>query len=82
MVTNDQNIRPRPGVAIVGNIDGFGTPELKVGVYHRLAKPRAQLPGGAGYFNGLKLFFQEDTNLMPPTSVLKLRPQPDVIVYE
>ena len=45
--------------------------------------------GGPGFtseavrFNdGFKLFYEEDTNLMSPASVLALRPPPDVVVYE
>ena len=33
-------------------------------------------------FNGFKLFFKEDTDLMRPQDVAHLRPRPDVIVYE
>ena len=77
---DDQELLPRRGVAIVSNVDGFGLPELKVDVYKRLAIPKLARP--TGLFNGLKLFFEEDTNLMSPAAVLALRPQPDVIVYE
>lgn len=82
MVTDDEQIRSRPGVAIVSNVDGFGTPELKVGIYKRLTRARTVTPGGGGYFNGLKLFFREDTNILAPASVLALGPQPDIVVYE
>jgi hypothetical protein len=82
MVTDDEEIRSRPGVAIVSNVDGFGTPELKVGVYKRLTRAPSVTLRGGGYFNGLKLFFKEDTNMLTPASVLALRPQPDIIVYE
>jgi hypothetical protein len=77
---DDQKVLARPGVAIVSNVDGFGLPELKVDVYKRLSNPALTHP--TGLFNGLKLFFKEDTNLMSPRDVLALRPQPDVIVYE
>jgi hypothetical protein len=30
----------------------------------------------------VKLFFKEDERLLSPRSVLALRPQPDVVVYE
>jgi hypothetical protein len=79
---DDQAILARPGVAIVSNVDGFGLPELKVDVYKRLANPAPRSGRPTGLFNGLKLFFEEDTNLMSPADVLALRPQPDVIVYE
>jgi hypothetical protein len=79
---DDQAVLPRPGVAIVSNVDGFGLPELKIDVYRRLANPAAQSGRPTGLFNGMKLFFEEDTNLMSPADVFALRPQPDVIVYE
>jgi hypothetical protein len=83
MVKDDQQpVLPRPGVAIVSNVDGFGLAAMKVDVYKRLSNMPG--PGGrpTGLFNGLKLFFKEDTNLMRPAAVLALRPQPDVVVYE
>jgi hypothetical protein len=83
MVTNRDQLASRPEVALVSNMDGFGTAELKEGVYDRLKQPsptgRARL---GGPYNGFKLFFREDTGLMGPRAVLGLRPAPDVIVYE
>jgi hypothetical protein len=79
---DDQQIVPRPGVAIVSNVDGFGTPDLKVGVYRQLANVPPKGAASPRQFNGLKLFFEEDTDLMSPASVLAVRPQPDVVVYE
>jgi hypothetical protein len=87
MVTNRDQVRNRPGVAIVHNVDGFGTPVLKQNVYDQLAyQPPAgealRLPPGGGRFNGFKLFYKEDTNLMGAPQALGLRPAPDVVVYE
>jgi hypothetical protein len=39
MITDSDSIMPRNGLAIVNNVDGFGTPPLKTGVYHQLANP-------------------------------------------
>ncbi len=36
----------------------------------------------AGFHAGFKLFFHEDTNLMSPRQVLRLRPRPSLVVYE
>jgi hypothetical protein len=83
MVTNRDQLASRPEVALVSNMDGFGTAEMKEGVYGRLSQPtprgRARL---GGPYNGFKLFFREDTGLMSPRDVLALRPAPDVVVYE
>jgi hypothetical protein len=86
MLPDRDEVLDRPGVAIVHNVDGFGTPPLKTGVYDRLAYEReagaARLPAGGGRFNGFKLFSREDTGLMSPAQALGLRPPPDVVVYE
>jgi hypothetical protein len=82
MVRDRSLIVARPGVAIVSNVDGYGTPALKTGVYGQLTRPDV-LPRAAGAsFTGFKLFFREDTDLMDPAAVLALRPQPSVVVYE
>jgi hypothetical protein len=82
MVTDDEQIVAPPGVALVSNMDGFGTPELKVGVYKQLTTPLLASGVDAGKHIGVKLFFKEDTRLLSPRSALALRPRPDVIVYE
>jgi hypothetical protein len=87
MVANREQIRDRPGVAIVHNLDGFGTPDVKTNVYNQLSyRPGAgdalRRPPGGGRYNGFKLFYKEDTNLMAPAQALGLRPAPDVVVYE
>ena len=82
MVTNDAAIVSRPGIAIVSNVDGFGSPDLKAGVYRQLARTSETRPQSAGFYNGLKLFFREDSELMSPAGVFSLQPRPDVVVYE
>ena len=75
MIEDRDEITDQPRVAVAFSIDGFGTPDLKRGVYRRLA-PRGEQR------SGLKLFYEEDFPLMSPDSVLGLRPRPQVIVYE
>ena len=76
MIEGEDALRSRPGLAIVENVDGFGTPPAKRNKYDRFtADPD-------GLFEGFKLFFEEDTNLMSPGDVLGLRPRVDVVVYE
>jgi len=83
MITNRDRLESRPEVALVVNMDGFGTAELKQGVYDRLSLPSVRGPDTlGGPYNGFKLFFREDTGLMSPRDVLALRPAPDVVVYE
>jgi hypothetical protein len=87
MVKDRDKVLDRAGIAIVHNIDGFGTADVKKNVYVQLvyhsgsATVPPPLPGG-GRFNGFKLFYKEDTGMMKPEQALGLRPVPDVIVYE
>ena len=69
-------LRQDPGVAEVINVDGFGTPAAKISKYKELTAPRKRA------LNGFKLFYEEDTDMMKPAQVMRLRPQPDLIVYE
>lgn len=87
MVPDRDKVLDRPGVAIVHNMDGFGTPDMKTNVFNQLSYHPAPgeartRPAGGGRFTGFKLFYKEDTNLMAPARALGLRPPPDVVVYE
>jgi hypothetical protein len=69
-------LKPRRNVAVTVNVDGFGTRTIKRVKYEGFAHH------GGGFHNGFKLFFKEDTNMMRPSDVGRLRPRPDVVVYE
>ncbi len=76
MIKRRELLRPYKHVGFVLNVDGFGSAAVKKAKYRAFAKlvPFA--------FNGFKLFYREDSGLMTPKQVLRLRPAPDVIVYE
>ena len=74
---DDTALHERRGLAMVLNADGFGTQELKRVKYHAFTRSPRRFFG-----EGFKLFYREDTNLMTPRQVLRLRPPPDVVVYE
>ena len=76
MIQNERALETRPGVALTVNVDGFGDRPNKISKYHQLTDRRR------GRHHGFKLFYEEDTNLMGPKQVLRLRPAPDLIVYE
>jgi hypothetical protein len=76
MIQNKQRLRRYPGVALVLNVDGFGDQPNKLSKYREFTRPRT------GFRNGYKLFYKEDTNLMTPAQVLKMRPRPDLVIYE
>jgi hypothetical protein len=77
MIRNKQRLKPLRGVPLVLNVDGFGGQEVKIAKYHDFTNPRVR-----HVHAGFKLFYKEDTNTMTPPQVLKLRPRPDVVIYE
>jgi hypothetical protein len=76
MIVGQDQIKQRRGLAITINVDGFGDRPNKVSKYHQLAVPDGP------FFNGFKLFYEEDTGLMSPRRVVRLKPSPNVVVYE
>ena len=76
MITNKPKLRHHRHVPLVLNVDGFGGQAIKIAKYDDFTHPRT------GFRNGFKLFYKEDTDTMTPGQVLKLRPRPDVVIYE
>jgi hypothetical protein len=76
MIENEDALEQNPGVALVVNVDGFGDRPNKVSKYREFTRDLRRR------YNGFKLFYHEDLNLMSPRMVLRLRPQPDLVVYE
>jgi hypothetical protein len=78
MVRDKGRLRPYPGVDLVLNSDGFGGATDKRAKYRQLAPP-----GTSAFYRGFKLFYSEDTGLMSPGQVLRLKPTPvDLVIYE
>lgn len=80
VVGDEQKLRPAEGVTLIKSADGIGSPELKRATWRRLVD---DMPDGL--HTGFKLFYQEDaegSRLMKPTEVLKLRPEPEYVMYE
>ncbi len=76
MIEAEHDLERHPGVALVVNVDGFGDRPNKISKYNEFTNDLQRR------FNGFKLFYEEDVNLMQPRHVLRLRPQPDLVVYE
>src|SRR5262245_7059809 len=76
MIRNEQELEQNPGVALVVNVDGFGDQAVKIAKYREFTRDLRRR------YNGLKLFYHEDSNLLKPNQVLRLRPEPDLVVYE
>jgi hypothetical protein len=78
MIKDKDRVLARPGLAITFNVDGFGDRPNKLAKYASFTAQTRGRPFDDGY----KLFYHEDTNLMAPADVMRMRPRPDLIVYE
>lgn len=76
MIAGEEQLKPRENVAVTINVDGFGGPEIKISKYKSFAQ-RAP-----GLHNGFKLFYHEDLDLLAPRRVLRMKPRPELVVYE
>ena len=82
MVTNYKNIKLRPEVQIVIDMDGWGYSAKKIGTYNQFIFPQPV------QFTGFKIFYHNDTvrggdkQEMQPEAVLKLKPKPVYIQYQ
>lgn len=81
MVTNYKQIKLRPEVQIVMDMDGWGHQARKINTY------RTFIHREPVEFTGFKLFYKNDlreanSHLMTPEEILKLKPQPVYIQYQ
>ena len=81
MLTNTKNIKLRPEVQVVIDMDGWGEPDLKLGTYRNFIYPQPV------QFTGFKLFYKNDLKKAPhhmltPAEVLKYKPAPMYIQYQ
>ncbi len=79
-VTNYKQIKTRPEVQFVMDMDGWGHPELKIGTYkHFIHKEPVE-------YTGFKVFYKNDMKkngrLLTPKEILALKPQPVYIQYQ
>ena len=81
MVTNYKQIKTRPEVQIVMDMDGWGLQARKINTYkHFIHKEPVQ-------FTGFKIFYKNDfrepnSRTMTPEEVLQLKPRPVYIQYQ
>jgi hypothetical protein len=64
------------GLAMVLNVDGFGGREVKIAKYRNFAREAKE------FIPGFKLFYEEDVNLLAPRDVMRMKPRPQLVVYE
>jgi hypothetical protein len=79
MVRNKSQLQTPRELAVVMNVDGFGTRSGKLSKYKDFTRKPNRPPGT---YVGFKLFYREDTNLYTPKEVMALKPRPDVVMYE
>ncbi len=79
MVSNKSQLKTYDNIDMIFNLDGHGSPKLKVDIYNAIyTERRAQQVAG-----GFKLFFQEDKpRLMTPEEVLGLKSVPGAKMKE
>ncbi len=81
MVTHYKEIKPRPEVQVVINMDGWG------GQAKKLASYKAFIAAELVQFTGFKVFYKEDlkeanSKLFTPEQILNLKPAPVFIMYQ
>jgi hypothetical protein len=82
MVTNYKQIKLRPEVQIVMDMDGWGEAARKVNTYKQFIYPEPV------EYTGFKIFYRNDTErvgakvVMQPEELLKLTPRPVYIQYQ
>lgn len=76
MISNKDALAPVPGVQMVIEFDGWGTPDLKRTGY------AAMITQQPVEYHGIKLFYSQDQPLMAPQDVLDLSPVPDIVIYQ
>lgn len=81
IVKKPKDLRPQPGVVYINSVDGIGSPGAKIATFQRVMKTRPSYVHA-----GFKLFYEEDVatgkRLMTAKEVLRLRPQPEYILFE
>src|SRR4030095_10361149 len=80
MVKNYKDIKAKPEVQIVMDMDGWGFPAKKINTYqHFIYREPVD-------YTGFKLFYKNDTKgngrLLTHAELLKLKPQPVYIQYQ
>ena len=87
VLKNPKDLKEYPGVVYINSVDGIGSPGAKTATYKMVIKTRPKY-----VYAGFKLFYVEDRlpkynggskgRLMTAKEVLKLKPQPEYILFE
>jgi hypothetical protein len=71
-----RELKQPEGLDMVLNVDGFGDQPNKKSKYRSFTREAKD------FHHGFKLFYEEDTNLMTARQVLRMKPRPELVVYE
>ena len=81
VVRQESGLKQHAGVVAIKSVDGLGHPGPKKNTYRVVNKSTPKFVHA-----GFKLFFTEDRRhggrLMTPPEVLRLKPQPEYVIYE
>lgn len=76
MLTNKDEIAPIPGVQLIVDADGWGTPQEKLATYDFVNRATHI------EYDGVKLFYDQDVPLMSAEDVVNLDPSPLLVIYQ
>ncbi len=76
MISNKDKIAPVPGVQLIVDADGWGTPKEKVATYDFVNRATHI------EYDGVKLFYDQDVPLMSAEDVVNLDPSPLLVIYQ
>ena len=76
MIYEKHVIVPKPGVDIIVDMDGFGSPPHKIQGYTEYVTNELI------QYGGIKLFYGQDQPLMDPATLISLNPPPVLIIYQ
>jgi len=77
MLPNRASITTHPELALVVQMDGFGSQNLKLNTWRAITQG-----GPPGVHFGWKQFYDEDRPVRPPSETLALEPSPVFISYQ
>ncbi|MGA8256250.1 MAG: hypothetical protein WB767_06705 [Nocardioides sp.] len=75
MIDRIGSVQPRPNLAMVQHVDGFGTPSQKRATFDAVAQPQK-------FRMGFKLFYDEDVDRMGSSEVHELRPKVRFVSFQ
>lgn len=76
MLTNKDRIVPVPGVQLIVDADGWGTPQEKLATYDVVNRATHI------EYDGVKLFYDQDVPLMSAEDIVNLDPSPLLVIYQ